>query len=136
MTQAEQQALRTLNNLYGTASNPIRDTEELYDDEYCRWDFESDNLIIEFKDRAKHFPSGMMIDVKKFNAVVSQAELTGKHPMFAVQTPEGLFVWLLTAVKDINWVDMHLQKNNNPNDSRKIMKKVAFLKFENAVKVM
>ena len=74
---------------------------EFSEDQYCKYDCRDDEVVIELKCRNTHYPT-MMIEKKKYDALIAVAEDKALTPLYVNSTPEGIFAWNLYDV-DIEW---------------------------------
>lgn len=70
---------------------------------YSRHDCVSEKhkSVIELKCRKKHYDT-MLIEKKKYDALVAKAEALGYTPYYINSTPEGIYSWNLNDI-EINW---------------------------------
>ena len=61
-------------------------------DEFCTFDGYSDEYVIEFKCRRKHYDT-QLIEHKKYTANLDQADESGKEFLYIISTPEGEYVF-------------------------------------------
>ena len=96
--------------------------------EYSNFDCvsEREDLYIELKCRHTHYDD-LLIEKYKYDAVIEQANMSGKTPMYICSTPEGIWEFNLDTLK-IKWEDKdNLPKTTEFEDTEKVVKTVGFL---------
>jgi len=100
-----------------------------------RWDCYSPKFKhrIELKCRRKHYPT-LLIEKSKYDAMIFES---GKHmdvPMYINSTPEGIYSFDLHQI-DPEWIFKSLRATTQFANNKNIVKKVAFLDLEEALKL-
>ena len=129
MNKNELKFQKHLNDIYGTVNDPFLNTEELYGSSMVRWDFENNHTIVEFKNRFQHHDA-MQIDKSKYDALMAQADSSGKIPLYVNKTPNGLFVWNLHAIAEPKWVPLTRRKTTDFADQTMVTKLSGFLPID------
>lgn len=100
-----------------------------------RWDCYSPKFKhrIELKCRRKHYPT-LLIEKSKYDAMIFES---GKHmdvPMYINSTPEGIYSFDLHQIEP-EWIFKSLRATTQFANNKNIVKKVAFLDIEEALKL-
>lgn len=100
-----------------------------------RWDCYSPKFKhrIELKCRRKHYPT-LLIEKSKYDAMIFES---GKHmdvPMYINSTPEGIYSFNLHQIEP-EWIFKSLRATTQFANNKNIVKKVAFLDLEEALKL-
>ena len=100
-----------------------------------RWDCYSPKFQhrIELKCRRKHYPT-LLIEKSKYDAMIFES---GKHmdvPMYINSTPEGIYSFNLHQIEP-EWIFKSLRATTQFANNKNIVKKVAFLDLEEALKL-
>lgn len=105
------------------------------DNPVSRWDCYSaiSNHRIELKCRTAHYPD-LMIEQKKYIAMLEECKGTFEIPMYINSTPEGIFRFNLKKFRP-RWQVKRLRKTTHFSQSQRVNKKVAFLKIDRAEKL-
>jgi len=105
------------------------------DNPVSRWDCYSaiSNHRIELKCRTAHYPD-LMIEQKKYIAMLDHCKGTFEIPMYINSTPEGIFRFNLKKFRP-RWQVKRLRKTTHFSQSQRVNKKVAFLKIDRAEKL-
>lgn len=105
------------------------------DNPVSRWDCYSaiSNHRIELKCRTAHYPD-LMIEQKKYLAMLDYCKGTFEIPMYINSTPEGIFRFNLKKFRP-RWQVKRLRKTTHFSQSQRVNKKVAFLKIDRAEKL-
>lgn len=105
------------------------------DNPVSRWDCYSaiSNHRIELKCRTAHYPD-LMIEQKKFLAMLDHCKGTFEIPVYINSTPEGIFRFNLKNFRP-RWQVKRLRKTTHFSQSHRVDKKVAFLKIDRAEKL-
>lgn len=101
---------------------------ELMEDTYSRWDCisESGKFVAELKCRRKHYPT-MLIEKKKYDALIVRAEELGYKPYYINSTPDGVWFWDLSEVS-IEWKVEHKHPATTDFGNRtRVAKEVGYL---------
>lgn len=100
-----------------------------------RWDCYSAtaNHRIELKCRTSHYDD-LMIEEKKFKAMLNHCDGTFEIPMYINSTPKGIYRFNLKQFRP-RWQVKLLRKTTHFSESQKINKRVAFLKINRAEKL-
>ena len=109
---------------------------QLMEETYSKWDCITDvrESVIELKCRRAHYPT-MLIEKKKYDAVVARAEELGYSPLYINSTPQGVFVWDLDTV-DVEFKVEHKHPATTAFGNRqRVPKEVGYLDVENARKI-
>lgn len=103
--------------------------------QFSRWDSYSlkSRIRIEFKCRSKHFDS-LLIEKKKYDALISKSVPNKDIPYYINSTPEGVYAFKL---EDLNpeWQTKQYPATTQFNNRRRVPKEVAFLDIELARKL-
>ena len=107
-----------------------------------RWDCRSDcsRLLIELKCRRTHYPT-LLLEKKKYDAMLSKAEELGYEPLYINSTPKGIYVFNLKDL-DIEFKVEHKHPATTAFGNRsRVAKEVGYLcietqgyKFDNEIK--
>ena len=105
------------------------------DNPVSRWDCYSaiSNHRIELKCRTAHYPD-LMIEQKKYLAMLDHCKGTFEIPMYINSTPEGIYRFNLKKFRP-RWQVKRLRKTTHFSQSQRVNKKVAFLKIDRAEKL-
>lgn len=100
-----------------------------------RWDCYSPKFRhrIELKCRRKHYDS-LLIEKSKYDAMIFEA---GKHldiPMYINSTPEGIYSFDLLEIEP-EWIFKSLRATTQFANNKNVLKKIAFLDIDNAIKL-
>lgn len=100
-----------------------------------RWDCYSPKFKhrIELKCRRKHYPT-LLIEKSKYDAMIFES---GKHsdvPMYINSTPEGIYSFDLHQIEP-EWIFKSLRATTQFANNKNVVKKVAFLDIEEALKL-
>ena len=73
---------------------------------YCAFDgvSVSGQILVELKCRAKHYED-MMIERKKYRALLSEASQLDCFVYYICSTPKGIFCWGLLTIKEPVWYE-------------------------------
>lgn len=122
-------------DLFAFLQNKMTDLT-MMEDTMSRWDCISDRkkLVIELKCRRKHYDT-LLIEKKKFDALMLKAEQIGYRPMYINSTPQGIFGWYLDKV-DIEFKVEHKHPATTAfNNKGRVPKEVGYLSIEDGVKL-
>ena len=100
-----------------------------------RWDCSSEGAkkLIELKCRRKHYPD-MLIEKKKYDAMIAKAEELGYEAYYINSTPFGIYSWNLTEAADIEWkVETKHPATTHFGNTMRVPKEVGYLRIEDAV---
>lgn len=105
------------------------------DNPLSRWDCYSSiyNHRIELKCRTSHYPD-LMIERKKYVALLDHCKGNFEIPMYINSTPEGIYRFNLKMFRP-RWQVKRLRKTTHFSDSYKVDKKVGFLTIKKADKL-
>jgi hypothetical protein len=100
-------------------------------DVYCTFDGYSEDYVIEFKCRRKHYPT-QLIEYKKFKSNSDQADESGKEFLYIISTPSGEYVFNVSKLAadgyDFGWEDRRMpSKTDFYSPSRMEYKKVGYI---------
>ena len=100
-------------------------------DVYCTFDGYSEDYVIEFKCRRKHYPT-QLIEYKKFKSNSDQADESGKEFLYIISTPSGEYVFNVSKLAadgyDFGWEDRRMpSKTDFDSPSRMEYKKVGYI---------
>ena len=97
-----------------------------------RWDCYSLNFLhrIELKCRGRHYNT-LLIEKKKFDAMVLKCDDNLDIPMYINSTPKGIFRFNLYLVNPI-WEIQYHNKTTHFSNNNKVPKEVAMLDIINA----
>jgi len=102
--------------------------------QFSKWDCISDKEegLIELKCRRKHYPT-MLIEKKKYDAMLTVANNLGYTPVYINSTPEGIYSWNLAAI-DIDWkVETKHPATTAFGNRMRVPKEVGYLDIKDAV---
>ena len=100
---------------------------------YSRWDCidNTNKLIIELKCRRRHYDT-LLIEKKKYDAILNRANELGYTPLYINSTPKGVFSWDL-GVQKIDWNIEFKHPATTAFSNRKVVsKEVGYLDLLNA----
>lgn len=105
------------------------------DNPMSRWDCYSAiaNHRIELKCRKKHYDD-LMIEEKKYRAMLEHCKDTFEIPMYINSTPEGVYRFNLKQFRP-RWQVKKLPKTTHFSETSRISKRVSFLKVTKAEKI-
>lgn len=106
----------------------------LMENEYSRWDCVSKTggYIAELKCRRKHYPT-LLIEKKKYDALIAQANEIGYKAYYVNSTPKGIYQWDLTKV-EIEWKVEHKHPATTSFGNRhRVAKEVGYLHIDDGL---
>lgn len=86
------------------------------------------NIRIEMKCRKKHYQQ-LLIEKDKYDSIMINSEQT---KFYICSTPEGIFSFDLTKIKQPNWQKMWLPKTTEFSNRNYILKDVGFIDIKDA----
>ncbi len=99
-------------------------------DEFCTFDGYSDEYVIEFKCRRKHYDT-QLIEHKKYTANLDQADESGKEFLYIISTPRGVYVFNISKLKkegyDFGWEDRRMPAKTDFGGQKYINKRVGYI---------
>lgn len=99
-------------------------------DEFCTFDGYSDEYVIEFKCRRKHYDT-QLIEHKKYTANLDQADESGKEFLYIISTPEGEYVFNISKLRkkdyDFGWEDRRMPSKTDFGGQQYINKRVGYI---------
>jgi hypothetical protein len=99
-------------------------------DEFCTFDGYSDEYVIEFKCRRKHYDT-QLIEHKKYKANLDQADESGKEFLYIISTPEGEYVFNISKLRekdyDFGWEDRRMPSKTDFGGQQYINKRVGYI---------
>ena len=109
---------------------------KLVEDEYCRYDAEDDEYIVEIKVRKKHYQD-CLIEYDKFDDNIGTSDNLGKDFLYVVATSEDIYVFNCSKLhKDgfkFKWDWKELPKNTDFGGSeQKVTKFVGYIPVDEA----
>ena len=122
--------------LFGMLKDEYYPDLNLVGNKYSNFDCvsEREDLYIELKCRHTHYDD-LLIEKYKYDALIEQANLTGKTPVYICSTPEGIWEFNLNTIK-VNWEDKdNLPKTTEFKDTEKVVKTVGFLPISKGKKL-
>ena len=126
MTQEELQWIAV-----GKLDTPITATT----DEFCTFDGYSEDYVIEFKCRRKHYNT-QLIEYKKYKANLEQADESGKEFLYIISTPSGVYIFNVSELReaeyDFGWEDRKMPSNTDFSGKINMYKKVGYIDVEDA----
>jgi len=113
----------------------VKDLEKS-DDKMSRHDCISKayNMDIELKCRRKHY-DGLIIEKKKYDALMKRAENNGTFPTYINSTPEGVWAFYLKRYGDVEWEMKDLPRNTDFSKRSNIPKEIGYLDISKGVKL-
>jgi|JYMV01.1.fsa_nt_gi hypothetical protein len=100
------------------------------DSDFCRWDAENEDYIVELKCRRTHYNT-QIIEYGKFDALVDEANKIGKEVMYIAATPEIILVFEITKLcaegYNFNWENKSLPSHTDFGKASWQMKKVGYI---------
>lgn len=108
----------------------------LMEDTYSRWDCitDEDKEVIELKCRRTHYPT-LLIEKKKFDAIVEKAKEVGYRPVYINTTPKGIYKWYLDE-EEIEWKVEHRHPATTAFGNRtRVAKEVGYLEVNKGNKI-
>ena len=99
-------------------------------DTMCRWDYFNDTFAFEVKDRYNTDYPDTMLEVSKWNALVS----TGKQPMYVVKDKKGISVFEASSLDSLPVVQKYCPTTTEFSNNTKVLKDVYLIPFERAHK--
>ena len=102
-------------------------------DEFCTFDGYSDEYVIEFKCRRKHYDT-QLIEHKKYTANLDQADESGKEFLYIISTPEGEYVFNISKLRkkdyDFGWEDRRMPSKTDFGGQQYINKRVGYINIK------
>lgn len=92
------------------------------------------NMFIELKSRNTHYDT-LLLEKKKYDFLVAEAEKLGYTPHYINYTPEGVWSFNLNDLSDIIWEEKWLPVTTEFQNRNKMMKPVTFLHIEKGIKI-
>ena len=72
-------------------------------DSMCRWDAENAAYIVELKNRpGKQYPD-TLIERSKYDALLAEAETSGRKALYVVQSAGRIYIWNLTRLARLDY---------------------------------
>jgi hypothetical protein len=104
-------------------------------DEFCTFDGYSEDYVIEFKCRRKHYNT-QLIEYKKYKANLEQADESGKEFLYIISTPSGVYIFNVSELRkeeyDFGWEDRKMPSNTDFAGKINMFKKVGYIDVEDA----
>ena len=88
-------------------------------------------LQIELKCRRTHYEE-LLIEKKKFDALIAIASLNCFNPCYINSTPEGIYGWNLSSIQ-IQWQIQEMPATTDFGNTNKVEKLVGFLPISKAI---
>jgi hypothetical protein len=103
------------------------------DKQFSRFDCESESakLHIELKCRRTHYDD-LLIEKKKFDAIVERADEIGFAPCYINSTPQGIYAFNLHKVQ-VTWENHPMPATTDFGNAQLVEKAVGFLPIAQAV---
>ena len=99
-------------------------------DEFCTFDGYSDEYVIEFKCRRKHYDT-QLIEHKKYKANLDQADESGKEFLYIISTPNGVYVFNVSELRDqgydFKWEDRRMPSKTDFSGQYHLDKRVGYI---------
>lgn len=99
-------------------------------DEFCTFDGYSNEYVIEFKCRRKHYDT-QLIEHKKYTANLDQADESGKEFLYIISTPKGEYVFNISKLRekdyDFGWEDRRMPSKTDFGGQQYINKRVGYI---------
>ena len=99
-------------------------------DVYCTFDGYSEDYVIEFKCRRKHYPT-QLIEYKKFKSNSDQADESGKEFLYIISTPNGVYVFNVSKLReedyDFSWEDRKMPSKTDFSGQYHLDKRVGYI---------
>jgi len=83
------------------------------------------NLDIELKCRRTHY-STLILEKKKYDALIDRAEQYGTKPVYINSTPKGIWGFYISDIV-LDWQKKMLPRNTDFGDREKIEKEISYL---------
>ena len=98
------------------------------DDPMARYDCYSiiHNIDIELKCRRKHYDD-LLIEKKKYDALLLRALNFGTDPVYINSTPSGVWVFRIAVATEPEWEVKYLRKTTTFTNANQIPKEIAML---------
>ena len=118
--------------LFETIKHYLVPDLEMSSNQFSKWDATTEKFryFIEFKSRATHYDD-LLLEKKKYTALVAKATATGYVPVYINSTPEGIFIFRLDLITP-RWEERDMPVSTQFGNRQKIKKTVAFLKCSEA----
>tara|TARA_R110001583_G_scaffold23353_4_gene86403 strand:+ start:16835 stop:17242 length:408 start_codon:yes stop_codon:yes gene_type:complete len=106
--------------------NIVLDLEESQDT-FAHYDCYSTlhNIDIELKCRRSHYDD-LLIERKKFKALIDRSKKFGTHPVYINSTPKGVWSFRLLDLKEPQWEGRTMPKDTDFNSIDLIVKEVGY----------
>jgi hypothetical protein len=103
--------------------------------QFSKWDCYSPStkLRIELKCRRTHYDT-LLIERKKYDALMYKATHNGDRPAYINSTPEGVYVFLLDEIKEPKWIIKSMPATTDFGRREWVKKEVGFLQISTAKK--
>ena len=88
-------------------------------------------LVIELKCRRTHYDQ-LLIEKKKFDALIAQADELGYLAVYVNSTPLGIYIWNLSLIR-IDWQQEQMPATTDFQNGNKVNKIVGYLPISKAV---
>lgn len=92
------------------------------------------NMDIELKCRRTHYDD-LILEKKKYDALMERAQEYGTRAFYINSTPEGIYSFNLSALKDLEWEMKYLPRKTDFPDRRNIEKEITMLPIELATRL-
>ena len=92
--------------------------------------------VLEIKFRKKHYNDGMMLEKKKYDALIAESEKHLDIPVYVNSTPDGVYLWSLYLIKpkwETNYLNPATTQFGNRN---RVPKEVTYLCIKDAIKLL
>tara|TARA_R100000734_G_scaffold12595_1_gene9364 strand:- start:18689 stop:19087 length:399 start_codon:yes stop_codon:yes gene_type:complete len=104
-----------------------------------RWDCYSPttNHTIELKCRKVHWNNGLILERKKYDALIRMCKFKYTNAIYICSTPKGIFKWYLDEITP-KWFMKKMKRTTEIkglDNNIQVEKEVCFLKYEDAQKI-
>lgn len=86
---------------------------------------------IELKCRNTHYDE-LLIERVKYDALIARALKFNTHPLYINQTPQGVYVFVLSKLKQPTWEMRNMPKTSHFSDRNFTPKEVGYLSIKDA----
>ena len=106
------------------------------DDKFSKYDCISKDakVYIELKSRNTHYDD-LLIEKIKYDAILEQAIALKYKPYYINATPQGIWAFNLSKIKDIKWEDKWLPQNTEFSNRGNKTKVVGYLSIKDGIEL-